>query len=236
MEKLYKIISETNFNYVGKYQFTEAPDPYGQNHKYMEMVCTYIECETKNRNGRIYPKPLMERVVQKYVQDRMQGPKFRSFGELGHPQGVEINPDRICHYITEMRWDGNIVTGKSKVLPTPMGKTVETILLADGQLGVSTRGLGSLDETFRGDGDLVNEFDLMAVDVVVDPSAPQGWINGICENKQYIIKGNSYVCPEQQLKAEKAFKSLEEAFKSLPKKDVEAYKLKKIKDFLQNLA
>ena len=190
----------------------------------------------------------MQASVQKYVDDRMKGPKLRTFGELGHPEGVEINAHRISHLITELRWEGDNVMGRAKLIDTEYGRIADTIIRADGQLGVSSRGLGSLNQPnpqspamyheakmkFGEDANIVTEYDLIAIDIVVDPSAPQGFVNGILESKEYIISGGDYT--ESSLKrSQKAYKNIEEALTSLPKKDVNNYILKELENFFKTI-
>lgn len=156
----------------------------------------FIQTEAKNRNGRNYPKPLMEQCVQKYLAERMNKETgYRSFGELGHPDGVEINLDRVSHYTTELAWNGNDVVGKAKILnKNPSGRIVETFLEDNLLLGVSTRGLGALAKRERPDGSkLVEAYDMIAIDIVADPSAPKGFVDGILENKEYIIQNNGII-------------------------------------------
>jgi hypothetical protein len=187
-----------------------------------------IQTEIDNRNGRNYPKRVMVPVVEKYVRDRIVPGAYRSYGELGHPEGVEINLDRVSHIITEMRWEGNDVLGKSQLLDTANGRIADTILRSNCKLGVSTRGMGALDEEFSGPGDKVVEFDLVAIDIVADPSAPQGWVRGICENRQYIIDDGRY----QAVQA-KAYENLDKTLSSLPKKEVDKYLTEALKKFFK---
>jgi hypothetical protein len=156
----------------------------------------FIQCEAKNRNGRKYGKQLMESVVQKYKQERMNpSTGLRSMGELGHPEGVEINLDRVSHYIINLDWQGNDCIGKAKVLIShPCGKMLQTFLDDKLRIGVSTRGLGSLSDNQNPDGSKqVESYEMIAVDAVADPSAPEGFVEGILENKEYIIGDNGTI-------------------------------------------
>lgn len=156
----------------------------------------YVQCNIKNRNGRIYSKELMEQVVDQYKNERMNPQTgFRSFGELGHPEGVDINLDKVCHYTTQLEWNGNDCIGKSKVLSShPMGRILETFLEEKLVVGVSTRGLGALAEEQNPDGSKnVEAYQMIAIDSVADPSAPKGFVDGIYENKQYIVKDNGVI-------------------------------------------
>jgi hypothetical protein len=172
----------------------------------------YIQTNVKNRNGRNYPKKLMEQCVAKYIKDRMaEGTQFRSFGELGHPDGVEINLDKVCHYVQQLQWQGNDCIGRSKILTsTPTGRIVETLLDEKLRLGVSTRGLGALAKNASADGSKeVQAYDMIAVDIVADPSAPQGFVDGILENKDYIIQDGGVIV--------ECFNNLEHMVEVLPK-------------------
>lgn len=196
------------------------------------IIGPMIETNSTNRNGRVYPKQMMEICVEKYKKERMQPGKIRSYGELGHPEGVEINLHRWSHFITEMAWQDNLVIGKAQLVDTEYGRIAETVLRNGLQLGVSTRGLGSLDES--NDQKLVNEYEMIAVDIVADPSAPKGFVEGIMESKEYILAGGQYT--EISLKnGEKAYKMLENALKQMPKKEVDEFLVQKIEKFIKSL-
>ncbi len=174
------------------------------------IVGPFIQTNVKNRNGRKYPRQLMEQVVNKYVQDRMTN-GFRSYGELGHPDGVEINLDRVSHYIKELQWKGDDCIGKAEILTkNPSGRIVETFLEKKLILGTSTRGLGSLSETANPDGSkTVTSYEMIASDIVADPSAPQGFVEGILENKEYIVQDNGVIV--------ECYENLERVVSTLPK-------------------
>lgn len=193
-----------------------------------------IETDVENKNGRFYPYEMMVPVVEAYIRDRMQKGRIRSYGELGHPEGVEINIPLASHVLEELKWDGKNCFCVGRCLDTPNGRIANTILQdGDLALGVSTRGLGALDENTRisraRNADVVGEFNLVAIDIVADPSAPQGWIRGICENRQYIIDDGNY----QPLV--EAYDRLDEALASLPKKDLNEFLSKNLKKFFKDL-
>ena len=143
----------------------------------------FAMAESKNRNGRIYPRPIMEKAVQKYVSEQVS--KGRAVGELNHPDGPTINLDKVSHLITELKCEGNNVMGKARILDTPMGQIVKGLLEGGVQLGVSTRGMGSLEQ--RGGTMYVkDDFMLNTVDIVQDPSAPNAFVNGIMEGVDWI--------------------------------------------------
>ena len=144
----------------------------------------FMQAEKQNRNGRVYPRDILSEAVQKY--DEAQVSKGRAVGELGHPDSPTVNLDRVSHRITELNWDGNNVMGRAQVLETPMGKIVRGLMEGDVQLGVSTRGMGSLQE--RGGKTYVkDDFMLATVDIVQDPSAPEAFVNGIMEGVDYWV-------------------------------------------------
>lgn len=198
-----------------------------------------IETEAINRNGRVYPKEMMEESVKHYIADRIKPGKYRSYGELGHPEGVEINLHRWSHIITELNWQDNLVIGEAQLVDTEYGRIAETMVRSGMHCGMSTRGLGALDETRRyviegREADLVTEYEMVAIDIVADPSAPKGFVEGIMESKAYIIEGGKY--SEISLdKTVRAYEKLEEGLKSLPTKEVESHIKTQLEDFFKNL-
>ena len=130
----------------------------------------FMQAESKNRNGRIYPKAVMESAVKKYVDEQVS--KDRAVGELNHPEGPTVNLDKVSHKITELKFEGNDVMGKARILDTPMGNIVKGLLEGGVQLGVSTRGMGSLEQR-NGTMYVKDDFMLNTVDIVQDPSAPK---------------------------------------------------------------
>ena len=148
----------------------------------------FMQSESKNRNGRIYPKKIMESAVDKYVDEQVS--KNRAVGELNHPEGPTVNLDKVSHLITDLRWEGNDVVGKASILDTPMGQIVKGLLEGGVNLGVSTRGMGSLEQ--RGGAMYVKEdFTLSTVDIVQDPSAPNAFVNGIMEGVEWVWSNGS---------------------------------------------
>lgn len=143
----------------------------------------FAQADQKNRNGRVYPRAIMESAVAKYVQEQVS--KKRSVGELNHPEGPTVNLDKVSHLITELKLVGNDVIGKAQILDTPMGKIVKGLLEGGVQLGVSTRGMGSLEQK-NGIMYVKNDFILSTVDIVQDPSAPDAFVNGIMEGVDWV--------------------------------------------------
>ena len=159
----------------------------------------FAQAEQKNRNGRIYPKKTMERAVNKYVEEQVS--KNRAVGELNHPEGPTVNLDKVSHLITDLRFEGNDVIGKASILDTPMGKIVKGLLEGGVNLGVSTRGMGSLEQ--RGGASYVgDDFVLSTVDIVQDPSAPNAFVNGIMEGVDWVwnkgVLVAQEICEEQE--------------------------------------
>jgi hypothetical protein len=148
----------------------------------------FLQTEQQNRNGRIYRLPIMEREVKRYNEQYVQ--KGRALGELGHPDGPTVNLDRVSHKICELYRDGNNFIGKAQILSTPMGKIAESLLKDGVTLGVSSRGIGSLRETREGYKEVGEDFMLAtAADIVADPSAPDAFVQGIMEGKEWCWEG-----------------------------------------------
>lgn len=145
----------------------------------------FMQADLLNRNGRIYPKGVMESAVNKYITEKVQNKS--AYGELGHPNGPKINEDRISHLITELKWDKNYVYGKAKVFDTPMGSIVKSVIDGGGNLGVSTRGLGSLKMNKENVNVVQDDFFLStAADIVTDPSSQKAWVSGVMENIEWL--------------------------------------------------
>jgi hypothetical protein len=143
----------------------------------------FMQAEKQNRNGRVYPKKIMEGAIARYDEQYIK--TKRAVGELNHPEGPTINLDKVSHIITELKWQGNDIMGKAKILNTPMGIIAKGLIEGGVQLGVSSRGMGSL--TSRGGQNMVGEdFVLSTVDIVQDPSAHDAFVNGIMEGAEWI--------------------------------------------------
>jgi hypothetical protein len=143
----------------------------------------FMQSESKNRNGRMYPKTVMESAVGKYITEQVS--KGRAVGELNHPDGPTINLDKVSHRITSLKFEGNNVVGKALVLNTPMGKVVKGLIEGGVQLGVSSRGMGSL-ETKKDMSVVKDDYHLATIDIVQDPSAPEAFVNGIMEGVEWV--------------------------------------------------
>ena len=159
---------------------TEAKEGGGKNHV-IEGV--FAQANAKNRNGRIYPQAVMEKAVGKYVTEQVS--KNRAVGELNHPDGPTVNLDKVSHRITELNFEGSNVMGKALILDTPNGQIVKGLLEGGVKLGVSTRGMGSLEQR-NGAMYVKDDFILNTVDIVQDPSAPAAFVNGIMEGVDWV--------------------------------------------------
>ena len=172
-----KLITETTEDIkLIKENVEGGPDNY-----YISGV--FMQAEQKNRNGRVYPKSVLM-IEVKYYNDNFVNGK-RAFGELGHPEGPTVNLERVSHIITDLHENGNDIIGKAKIMDTPMGKIVKNLLDEGAQLGVSSRGMGSLEEK-NGEKIVSDDFMLAAVDIVADPSAPNAFVDGIMEGKEWV--------------------------------------------------
>ena len=174
-----KLISEFN-DYAVEPVIVEENEK-GEKEYFIEGV--FMQADIKNRNGRIYPKQVMKNEVNRYKKDFID--KQRAFGELGHPDGPTINLDKVSHMITKLEEDGSNFMGRAKILTTPNGQIVRNLINDGAKLGVSSRGLGSLEQ--RGGAQVVkDDFQLAtAADIVADPSAPEAFVEGIMEGVEW---------------------------------------------------
>ena len=181
----------------------------------------FAQTDKKNRNGRIYPKPIMEKAVKNYVDTQVS--KKRAVGELNHPEGPTVNLDKVSHLITDLKFEGNDVIGKAQILETPMGKIVKGLLDGGVQLGVSTRGMGSL-ENRNGAMVVKDDFILSTIDIVQDPSAPEAFVNGIMEGVDWVWN-NGVLCPQ-------VIEKMETEIKTSPKTVLYETSVREFKNFL----
>ena len=210
---------------VEKVELITERDKSGKKSLFIEGV--FLQANIKNRNGRIYPIDVMEKEVSRYNEEVVS--KNRAFGELGHPSGPTINLDRVSHIITELRKDGNNFIGKARIADTPMGQIARGIMESGGQLGVSSRAMGSLKEQ---NGIMVGQNDLKistAADIVADPSAPDAFVNGIMEGVNWIfdpIKGSWL---------EEKANDLVKQIHKMPKRQLEEQKLSIFENYIASL-
>jgi hypothetical protein len=195
--------------------------------KRMFIEGIYLQGNMRNRNGREYPLEILDREVRRYNESFIQ--KGRALGELGHPDGPTINLDRVSHKITSLVREGNNFKGRSQLLSTPMGKIAQSLIGEGVTLGVSSRGVGSLIQTNEGHKIVGEDFMLAtAADIVADPSAPDAFVRGIMEGKEWVWDGG--ILREQF--AEKTYKTINTL---VDKKMLNEHKVKLFNNFLSNL-
>ena len=181
----------------------------------------FTEADRRNRNQRIYPLHELSQQIQQFNENYVT--RNRAYGELEHPEYPQINLKNACHMITELNQDGNIFYGKSKILPTETGKTVEIIIEAGGLVGVSSRSLGTVDPKTG----IVSNLRLCTFDIVSDPSSQSAFVEGILENKQWF-------CNKDQ-RFEEVYEGFENSLKTLPKHDLDMYLREQILGFMRKL-
>ena len=197
----------------------------GKKSMYIEGV--FLQGNIKNRNGRMYPMETLRREVGRYNENHVQS--GRALGELGHPEGPTVNLDRVSHKIVSLKESGSNFVGKAKILGTPMGKIASSSIEDGAKLGVSSRGIGSLKPTREGINVVGDDFMLAtAADIVADPSAPDAFVEGIMEGKDWVWDGG--VLREKY--AEKTYKTINTL---VDQKALDEKKLSLFNDFLSNL-
>jgi hypothetical protein len=204
---------------------SEAKESGGKEY-YIEGI--FLQADIKNRNGRMYPVQVLEKEVNRYVSEVVKN--NRAFGELGHPSGPSINLDRVSHIITELYRDGKNFIGKAKITETPMGKIARGIMESGGQLGVSSRAMGSLKEE-RGVMVVQNDLRLStAADIVADPSAPDAFVNGIMEGVEWLYDPVKNTWLEQKLHDTKKM------IHNMSKSQLEEQRMAILEDYIASLA
>jgi hypothetical protein len=202
----------------------EETEP-GKKDFYIEGV--YLQGNIKNKNGRMYRTETLDKEVQRYTKEYIE--KNRAFGELGHPSGPTLNLERASHMIKSLKREGNNFIGKAKILDTPYGNIVKNLMQEGAQLGVSSRGMGSLKENKEGVMEVQDDFYLAtAADIVADPSAPDAFVRGIME-------GVEWVWDNGVLKAQKLEEMKSTIDKSVRTKEYENVKIKMFEQFIKSL-
>jgi hypothetical protein len=197
----------------------------GKKSLYIEGV--FLQGNIRNRNGRMYPMETLRREVQRYNENHILA--GRALGELGHPDGPTVNLDKVCHKIISLRESGNNFIGKAKILSTPMGKIAESLINEGVKLGVSSRGMGSTTLTREGINVVGEDFMLAtAADIVADPSAPDAFVQGIMEGKEWVWDGGV-------LREKYATKTYARINTLVDQKKLDEQKLDLFNDFLANL-
>jgi len=184
----------------------------------------FAQADMKNRNGRIYPKNVMINAVDKYHNEQVK--TKRAVGELNHPSGPTVNLDKVSHLITELKIDGNNVMGKASILDTPNGKIVKGLLDGGVKLGVSTRGMGSLEQR-NGAMYVKDDYLMNAIDIVQDPSAPAAFVNGIMEGVEWIW--NNGILEAREIE------KMETEIKKAPRADLYEVQVREFKNFLSKI-
>lgn len=203
---------------------SELNEETGKKSHFIEGV--FLQSNLKNRNGRMYPKEVMQKEVARYTAEAID--KKRAYGELGHPDGPTVNLDRVSHMIVGLKEDGDNYIGRAKILDTPMGRIVKELIDEGASLGVSSRGLGSLKER-NGVNEVQEDFMLAtAADIVADPSAPDAYVQGIMENKEWTFVNG--IWQEKELEESKA------KIRAASTKELEAVKLEVFESFLTKLS
>jgi len=205
----------------------------GERKYFIEGV--FLQGNLQNRNGRIYPMEILDKEAQRYNKNFIE--QKRAFGELGHPEGPTINLERVSHMITALKKEGDNYIGKAKVMDTPYGKIVKNLIDEGAKLGVSSRGIGSLEEK-KGVNYVKDDFQLAtAADIVADPSAPDAFVNGILEGKEWVYQAgllvtkNTLAAEEMVEEAQKEIRSI----RSVDPRRIEEKAVRAFSRFIQNL-
>ena len=167
---------------------TEEKEGGGKNYKIRGI---FMQADIKNRNGRVYPMEVLDEEVRKYNKNFIQ--QNRAFGELGHPDGPTVNLERVSHMITSLKPDGKNFIGEAKIMDTPMGKIVKNLMDEGAKLGVSSRGMGSLRQKGGANVESDDFYLATAADIVADPSAPNAFVEGIMEGKEWVWNNGALV-------------------------------------------
>ena len=192
--------------------------------KFVYIEGIFMQAEKANRNGRMYGRGIMEREVQKY-QELIN--EKRSLGELGHPPNPSINLNQVSHMITGLKFEGNDIHGRAKILDTPMGKIAKNFIEEGVRLGVSSRGLGSVKLNKEGINEVQDDFHLATVDIVADPSAPDAFVQGIMESAEWILENGVW----KAIQIEQAQNTIRKASKA----DLNKVKLQVFEQFLRTI-
>jgi len=180
----------------------------------------FMQSDIQNQNGRVYPYNVLKKQVKEFNEKFVK--QDRALGELGHPSGPSVNLDRVSHIITELHEDGKNFIGKAKIIDTPNGKIVKNLLESGVRLGVSSRGLGSIKTNKSGVNEVQDDFVLSTVDIVSDPSAPDAFVNGIMEGKEFSLTGEVEYHIQKEIK-------------NTVKARLEEKKIKLFQNFIKNL-
>lgn len=201
---------------------TEAKN--GKKEYFIEGI--FLQSQIKNRNGRMYPESVMDKEVARYMKEQVE--QNRAYGELGHPDTPSINLDRVSHLIVSLRKEGTNYVGKAKILETPMGQIARGLLDGGANLGVSSRALGSLKSNNEGVQIVQDDFMLStAADIVADPSAPDAYVRGIMESKEWVFVDGKFV--------EKHIEEVKNTIRKTSSRHLEEAKIRAFQDFLMKI-
>jgi hypothetical protein len=196
----------------------------GKKNYYIEGV--FLQSELKNRNGRMYPESTMDKEVGRYIKEYVE--KNRAYGELGHPDTPSINLDRVSHMITSLKKEGTNWIGRAKILDTPMGQIANGLLDGGANLGVSSRAMGSIQTNNEGIAVVQDDFMLStAADIVADPSAPDAYVEGIMEGKEWVFVDGKFV--------EKDIEEAQKRIRSASVRQLQEAKIREFQDFLSKI-
>ena len=230
MSLLIKEIVE-DVQYIKEDVLNEEGEKTGARNYFVEGII--MQGDIKNRNGRMYPKEVLMKEMKRYNETYVL--KNRAYGELGHPAGPTVNLDRVSHMFTELKQDGSNIIGRAKIMETPMGKIVKSIMDEKGTLGISSRGMGSIKENDKGVMEVQGDFMLAtAGDIVADPSAPDAFVKGVMEGVDWI-----YDVASSSWEVAQTFDEIEEEIKQVAKvstKELEARSAKLFEKFISSLA
>lgn len=221
MTTTYRLIADTpiceEYEYIFEEKNRNSPST-------LYIQGPYMMAEEVNKNKRRYMLHEMEQEIERFTEEFIK--PGRAIGELEHAESCSVNPERACHLITDLKQDGNIWHGRSKILSTPIGNIVRSLIQDGVKLGVSSRALGQLDELPDGTNKVTN-FKLITVDVVADPSMPTAFVNGVLESKQYVLNTNGIY--------EEFYDKFESKLQNLPTKDKDLYLREAFVQFINSL-
>jgi hypothetical protein len=220
MRNVYNLLVESptyELKYLVEEQNRNAPS-------ILKVKGPFLMANKANRNNRVYPLDQMVEEVNRYTSEMIVN--NRATGELNHPSSPEVNLERACHLVTELKQNGDIFEGTSKILSTPMGQIVRSLIMDGVKLGVSSRALGRVEPNKSGIG-MVSDFRLVAIDVVADPSVPTAFVNGILESKQWVLSTNGELEPY--------YEAFERKISNLPKHNQKQYLKECFIEFINKL-
>jgi hypothetical protein len=230
MSLLIKEIVE-DVQYLREDILNEEGEKTGKKNYFVEGII--MQGDIKNRNGRMYPREVLAKEMKRYNETYVE--KNRAYGELGHPAGPTVNLDRVSHMFTELKQDGSNIVGRAKIMETPMGKIVKSIMDENGTLGISSRGMGSIKENGKGILEVQGDFMLAtAGDIVADPSAPEAFVKGVMEGVEWV-----YDVASSSWEVANTFDQIEEEIKQVARvstKELEARSAKLFEKFISSLA